>query len=157
MSCQKKAPLRLPERKNALGGLSVGEAAEPGRLNFRVVTRAPMWAGNERSAAARPVTIWCGCWAVIRRALGGRADWRALPGWYPSSPAAMCRLWTGNVGARDVRFCDTFSPSSPMGGRPRPPSRRQARNGGKAGWFPQRSDTPQPRGSPARGAGAEAD
>ena len=90
MSCQKKASLRLPERKNALGG-GRKVSASVCRLNFCVICRAPTRALNGRSAAARPVAIRCGCWVRIRPALGGRADGRALPGWYPSSPAAMCR------------------------------------------------------------------
>ena len=112
---QKKASLRLPERKNALGGQS-GLHAEPGRLNFRVIGRAPARAGNVRSAAAPPVALRCGCWAIVRRTLGGRAEWRALPKWYPSSPAAMCRLWTGNVRARNVCFCGTFPLRVPRAG-----------------------------------------
>ena len=112
---QKKASLRLPERKNALGG-GRKVSASVCRLKFRVICRAPMWARNGRSAAARPVTIRCGCWAVIRRALGGRADWRALPKWCPSSPAAMCRHRTGDVMARDVRCEKTFSLRVPWAG-----------------------------------------
>ena len=101
-----------------MGGLSVGETAEPCRLNFRVICRAPMLAVNERSAAAPPVALRCGCWARIRPAPGGRADWRALPGWCPSSPAAMCRLWTGDVKARDVGCEKTFSLRVPWAGDP---------------------------------------
>ena len=130
---QKKASLRLPERKNALGG-GRKVSASVCRLNFRVIGRAPTRARNGRSAAAPPVTIRCGCWVLIRPALGGRADWRALPGWYPSSPAAMCRLWTGNVGARDVRCEKTFSLRVPWAGDPARPlaARREtaARNDG---------------------------
>ena len=116
MSCQKKASLRLPERKNALGG-GRKVSASVCRLNFCVICRAPTRALNGRSAAARPVAIRCGCWVRIRPALGGRADGRALPGWYPSSPAAMCRHRTGDVWwLRFVRFCDTFSLRVPWAG-----------------------------------------
>ena len=130
---QKKASLRLPERKNALGG-GRKVSASVCRLNFRVIGRAPTRARNGRSAAARPVTIRCGCWVLIRPALGGRADWRALPKWCPSSPAAMCRHRTGDVMARDVRCEKTFSLRVPWAGDPARPlaARREtaARNDG---------------------------
>ena len=114
---QKKASLRLPERKNALGG-GRKVSASVCRLNFRVIGRAPTRAVNGRSAAARPVTVRCGCWVLIRPALGGRADWRALPKWCPSSPAAMCRLWTGDVGVLDVGLRKHFSLRVPRAGDP---------------------------------------
>ena len=44
----------------------------------------------------------------------------------PSSPAAMCRLWTGNVRARDVRCEKTFSLRVPRaGGLARPLAARR--------------------------------
>ena len=117
---QKKASLRLPERKNALGG-GRKVSASVCRLNFRVIGRAPTRARNGRSAAAPPVTIRCGCWVLIRPALGGRADWRALPKWCPSSPAAMCRHRTGDVMARDVGCEKTFPLRVPRAGVPARP------------------------------------
>ena len=104
----KESVPQTPRKEKRFGGRRKVSASVC-RLNIRVVTRAPTRAVNVRSAAARPVTKRCGCWVLIRRTLGGRAKWRALPKWYPSSPAAMCRLWTGNVGVLYVRCEKTFS------------------------------------------------
>ena len=156
MSCQKKASLRLPERKNALGG-GRKVSASVCRLNFRVIGRAPMWARNVRSAAAPPVALRCGCWAIVRRTLGGRADWRALPKWCPSSPAAMCRLWTGDVMAQDVGIRIHF-PFESLGRATStalsPPGEKRRQRPGGSGSAGIRCN---PRGSPARGAVAAGD
>ena len=113
------------------------------RLNFRVIGRAPTRARNGRSAAAPPVTIRCGCWVLIRPALGGRADWRALPKWCPSSPAAMCRHRTGDVMARDVRCEKTFSLRVPWRATPpalSPPGEKRR----QGTMVPQHPDTQPP-------------
>ncbi len=47
-------------------------------------------------------------------------------------------------------FLRYIFPSSPLGGRPRPPSRRQARNCGEVVWFRQRPDA-QPPEAPLQG------
>ena len=126
----KESVPQTPRKEKRFGGRRKVSASVC-RLNFRVVTRAPTRAVNVRSAAARPVTKRCGCWVLIRRTLGGRAKWRALPKWYPSSPAAMCRLWTGGVRARDVGIQIHFpfeshgratsTALSPSGEKPRHP------------------------------------
>ena len=42
--------------------------------------------------------------------------WCVYPKWYPSSPAAMCRLWTGNAGCETYVFAIHFPLRVPRAG-----------------------------------------